>query len=77
MSNQANAQPRREEEIAFISMEQAMGVRICLADIGGGQRKPDGEWVTPDGSRAIVEVTGPDERELIGSWATSKREGRP
>ncbi|WP_420035382.1 hypothetical protein ACN2WE_26205 [Streptomyces sp. cg28] len=78
MSNGSGARTRREEEIAFLGMEQVLGVDIRLADAGGGNKMPDGFWVTPDGrGRAVVEVTSPPAKDLMARWAQAKREGRP
>jgi hypothetical protein len=77
MSNPAGAKASREEEIAFLVMEQVLGVSIRLADAGAGMKKPDGAWVCAgDGMcRGIVEVTSPPDTELLGRWAREKREG--
>jgi hypothetical protein len=78
MSNGAGATARREEEIAFLAMEQVLGVDIRLADSGGGDKMPDGSWVSDDGRiRGIVEITSPPARDLLAEWARAKREGRP
>jgi hypothetical protein len=79
MSNAAGAQAKREEEIAFLAMEEVLGVGIKLADAGTGDRMPDGTWVYPDsqGRRGIVEITSPPAAELMKEWAAAKREGRP
>jgi hypothetical protein len=45
MSNVAGATTSREEEIAFLALEQVLGVDIKLADAGAGDKKPDGSWV--------------------------------
>lgn len=52
---------RREEETAFLCMEQVLGVDIKLADAGGGDKRPDGIWVDPGCSErcGIVEVASP------------------
>lgn len=77
MSNSADAQASREEEIAFLAMEQVLGVDIRLADAAGGDKMPDGAWVSADGRRrGIVEVTSPPATELMAQWAQAKREGR-
>lgn len=47
MSNSAGAKASREEEIAFLAMEQVLGVDIRLADAGGGSKMPDGSWDGP------------------------------
>lgn len=76
MSNSKDAKPRREEEIAFLAMEQALGVDIRLADAGGGNGKPDGAWQSVEGSRkGIVEITSPPDEELMRQRAHAKRDG--
>lgn len=75
MSNSAGAKTSREEEIAFLSMEQVLGVEIKLADAGGGNKMPDGSWTTREG-RGVVEVTSPPATALMAEWASAKREGR-
>ena len=79
MSNAAGTKTTREEEIAFLILEQVLGVSICLADAGAGNRKPDGEWTYPDGQqrRGIVEVTSPPDKVLMKKWAQAKRDGLP
>lgn len=78
MSNAAEKKASREEEIAFLVMEQVLAVEIKLADAGGGDKKPDGFWLYPDdnGRRAIVEITSPPATSLMSEWAAAKREGR-
>jgi hypothetical protein len=77
MSNLAGAKARREEEIAFLVMEQVLGVDIRLADAGAGNKKPDGSWVCPGDQerRGIVEVTSPPDTRLMSAWARAKRAG--
>ena len=79
MSNATGAQASREEEIAFLAMEEVLGVDIRLADAGGGNKMPDGTWVYPDGQgrRGIVEITSPPAASPDEGWAAAKREGRP
>jgi hypothetical protein len=79
MSNVAGAKASREEEIAFLALEQVLGVDITLADAGAGDRKPDGSWVYPDGQerQGIVEVTSPPATSLMGEWARAKKAGQP
>lgn len=78
MSNRSGAKARREEEIAFLAMEQVLGVDIRLADADGGDKIPDGAWVSDDGrTRCIVEITSPPATELLTEWARAKKEGRP
>ena len=77
MSNVAGAKASREEEIAFLAMEQVLAVEIKLADAGAGDKKPDGFWVYPDGQRqGIVEVTSPRATSLMRKWARAKKAGR-
>jgi hypothetical protein len=79
MSNAVGSQANREEEIAFLAMEEVLGVDIQLADAGAGNKMPDGTWLYPDGQgrRGIVEITSPPARVLMKEWAAAKREGRP
>lgn len=81
MSNAAGAKAKREEEIAFLAMEQVLGGEIELADAGAGNKKPDGCWTysSDDGQvcRGIVEVTSPPAKSLMATWAAAKREGQP
>jgi len=79
MSNVAEAKASREEEIAFLALEQVLGVDIKLADAGAGDKKPDGCWVYADGQerRGIVEVTSPPATSLMGEWARAKKAGQP
>src|SRR6476660_9237250 len=79
MSNVAGVKASREEEIAFLALEQVLGVDIKLADAGAGDKKPDGSWVYADGQecRGIVEVTSPPATSLMGEWARAKKAGRP
>lgn len=78
MGNPAGKSARREEETAFLCVEQVLGVDIKLADAGGGDKRPDGIWVYPGGSarRGIVEVTSPPAEETMKAWAAAKREGK-
>lgn len=75
MSNRAGAKTTREEELAFLAMEQVLDVDIRLADAGGGSKLPDGSWDTPTG-KCIVEVTTPPATALMADWARAKKEGR-
>ncbi|MFF1254652.1 hypothetical protein ACFVYC_19440 [Pseudarthrobacter sp. NPDC058329] len=79
MSNAAGAKASREEEIAFLIMENVLGVDIQLADACAGDRKPDGAWIYPDqnGRRGIVEVTSPPDKKILKEWAQAKRDGEP
>lgn len=76
MSNNAGAKARREEEIAFLAMEHVLGIDIRLADSAGGDKMPDGAWVSDHG-RGIVEITSPPATDLLTEWARAKKEGRP
>ncbi|WP_256843033.1 hypothetical protein [Ornithinimicrobium cryptoxanthini] len=78
MSNAADAKARREEEIAFLIMEQVLGVDIHLADAGTGDKKPDGAWTYPKGGqrRGLVEVTSPPDQDIMKRWAQAKRDGQ-
>lgn len=77
MSNSTSTTARREEEIAFLLMENVLGVNILLLDAGTGDRKPDGTWNYPDdaGRRGVVEVTSPPDKKLMRDWAIAKRNG--
>jgi hypothetical protein len=78
MSNEAGAKASREEEIAFLAMEQVLGVEIKLADSGAGDKKPDGSWVYPGQERqGIVEITSPPATSLMSEWARAKKAGQP
>ena len=79
MSNSGSTQARREEETAFLAMEEVLGVDIRLADAGSGNKMPDGVWVYPDGQgrRGIVEITSPPATALMKKWAAAKRAGQP
>jgi hypothetical protein len=78
MSNSADTKARREEEIAFLAMEQILGVDIRLADADGSPKMPDGAWLSTDGNRkGIVEVTSPPATDLMRAWARAKRAGKP
>lgn len=78
MSNGAGAKARREEEIAFLAMEQILGIDVSLADAAGGDKMPDGSWVNEAGrTRGIVEITSPPAKGLMTEWARAKKEGRP
>ena len=79
MSNVVGKTASREEETAFLAMEQVLGVEIKLADAGGGDKMPDGVWVYPDDEarRAIVEITSPPATSLMKRWAAAKRAGQP
>ncbi len=79
MSNATGTTASREEEIAFLAMEQVLGVEIKLADAGTGDKMPDGSWIYPDGRarRAIVEITSPPAASLMSEWARAKRAGLP
>lgn len=79
MGNSKSARASREEEIAFLAIEQVLGVDVRLADAGSGDRQPDGLW-TCDGDPprvGIVEVTSPPATKLMNRWAADKRAGRP
>ncbi|WP_430788092.1 hypothetical protein [Actinoplanes sp. G11-F43] len=79
MSNLASAKASREEEIAFLALEQVLGVDIMLADAGAGDKKPDGTWVYPGGRQrtGVVEITSPPAERLMGTWARAKKAGQP
>lgn len=79
MSNVVGKTASREEETAFLALEQVLGVEIKLADAGGGDKMPDGVWVYPDDGarRAIVEITSPPATSLMKRWAAAKRAGQP
>ncbi|MCM3780920.1 hypothetical protein [Microbacterium hydrocarbonoxydans] len=79
MSNVVGAQASREEEIAFLAMEEVLGIQIQLADAGAGNKVPDGAWIYPggEGRQGIVEITSPPATSLMSEWATAKRNGTP
>lgn len=79
MSNAAGTKASREEEIAFLIMENVLGVDIHLADAGAGNQKPDGDWLSmgPEGRRGIAEITSPPDKQLLKKWAKAKRDGVP
>jgi hypothetical protein len=78
VSNGADAKARREEEIAFLAMEQVLDVDIRLADADGGPKMPDGAWLNAEGDRrGIVEITSPPATELMRKWARAKKAGKP
>lgn len=78
MSNAAGAKASREEEIAFLIMENVLGVNIHIADAGAGNMKPDGAWIVEGakGRRGIVESTSPPDclGDYVGNhWALRRR----
>lgn len=79
MSNAAGTRSSREEEIAFLIMEDVLGVDIHLADAGAGDKEPDGAWTiaSESGRGGIVEITSPPDKELLKKWAQAKRDGVP
>lgn len=78
VSNAVGSKTSREEEIAFLILEQVLDVHIRLADAGAGNSKPDGAWTYRDGRRrGIVEVTSPPDAALMKQWAQAKRDGVP
>lgn len=79
MSNAVGAKASREEEIAFLAMEQVLAVEIKLADAGAGNKKPDGTWGYPNSQErhGIVEITSPPAKSLMSRWAAAKRESQP
>jgi hypothetical protein len=46
VNNARDTPASREEEIAFLAVEKVLGVRVTLADAGGGDLVPDGRWVS-------------------------------
>lgn len=79
MSNAAGSKTSREEEIAFLILEQVLRVNIRLEDAGRGNKKPDGAWAYSgeEQRRGIVEVTSPPDKTLMKRWAQAKRDGLP
>lgn len=76
MGNAVGSKTSREEEIAFLMLEQVLGVNICLADAGTGNSTPDGAWTYQDGEgRGNVAVTSPPDAALMKRWAQARREG--
>jgi hypothetical protein len=74
MSNVAGTGASREEEIAFLVMEQVLGVDIRLADAGAGNNMPDGSWTYSGDQkrRGIVEITSPPDTQLMASGVLTK-----
>ncbi|MDX3002669.1 hypothetical protein PWY87_13365 [Kribbella solani] len=73
MSNGAGLKASREEEIAFLAMEQVLGVDTKLADAGAGNKMPDGSWVYHcQKRRGPVEVTSPPAKGLMKKWPRAK-----
>lgn len=66
--------PSREEAIAFQVVESVLGVRIALADAGGGDKTPDGRWESGNGT-AIIEVTSPPSEAEMREFAKSVQRG--
>ncbi len=79
MNNAAGTRAKREEEIAFLAMEDVLGIDIRLADVGARNKMPDGAWVYPygQGRKGLVEITSPPADVLMKEWAAAKRERRP
>lgn len=79
MSNASGAKASREEEIAFLALEQVLDVDIKLADAGAGDKMPDGSWTYPGSQQrtGVVEITSPPAEELMVKWARAKRLGQP
>lgn len=78
VSSKAGTKASREEEIAFLAMEQVLRVEIKLADSGAGDKKPDGSWVYAGRERrGIVEITSPPATSLMSEWARAKKAGQP
>lgn len=78
MSNAVGTQARREEEIAFLAMENVLGVDIKLADAYSKNKMPDGIWVYPEENhrQGIVEVTSPPAEIRMRERAIAKRAGQ-
>lgn len=75
VNNSASTTANREEEIAFLAVEQVLGVDVLLSDAGNGDRTPDGTWEYPDERRGVVEVTSPPDKALMRQWALANRKG--
>lgn len=75
MSTAKDTQATREEEIAFLTIERALGIEVQLADAGAGDKMPDGKWrFGPSGAlQAIVEITSPPAHRAIGGLARATR----
>ena len=79
MSNAVGTKASREEEIAFLAVEQVRGVDVWLADAGADDKMPDGCLAYPGnrGRQGLVEVTSPPAERLLAEWARTKRAGQP
>jgi len=76
VNNARDAAASREEEIAFLIVEQVLGVQVLLADAGSGDKVPDGRWEVA-GRAAVIEVTSPPSRRVMRAFAEAVREGTP
>lgn len=74
MNNPAGKKADRSEEIAFLLLEEVLGVRIYLADANGKSGNVDGRWER-NGRVGIVEVTGPPAVEEMRNFANAERKG--
>ncbi|WP_169165211.1 hypothetical protein [Cellulomonas taurus] len=74
MNNPMGKQADRSEEIAFLILEDVLGIRIFLADSNQVDGNVDGRW-THDGRSGVVEITGPPAEEQMRAFATAERKG--
>lgn len=74
MNNPVGKKTDRSEEIAFLVVEDVMGVQIYLADANGESGTVDGRWER-NGRVGIVEVTGPPAVEEMSAFAEAERDG--
>ena len=74
MSNPVGKRADRSEEIAFLILEDVLGVRIYLADANSESGMVDGRWER-DHRVGVVEVTGPPATEEMRNFANAERDG--
>lgn len=74
MNNPVGKKADRVEEIAFLIMEDVLGVRISIADANGTSGTVDGRWERGDGV-GVVEVTGPPAETAMRNYANAIRVG--
>lgn len=72
MNNACHTTASREEEIAFLIVEEVLGVEVRLADAGGGDKVPDGRWEKA-ALVAVIEVTSPPSTEPMRAFAEVER----
>ncbi|WP_228551291.1 hypothetical protein [Mumia zhuanghuii] len=79
MGNPAGTKASREEEMAFLAIEQVLSIEITMLDAGGSNKVPDGSWTSAGGAGrlGIVEVASSPAIALMKDCAAAKREGKP